>query len=355
MRPAPGYFIRPARTADLDGLLAMSRLAGPGFTSLQPDPDFLMAMIAKSEASFARPVSGTSHSFLLVMETDREGEMVGCASVKTGVGSDAFMCADFEALGEGSTIRTLKLRRTLQGCTEVGSLFLHPDHRASGAGRFLARARYMLMATRPDLFAEPIVAQLRGWCDQAGRSPFYDAVWLERLGQTYTQTDIRLAREGAGFLIERFDGLEVHLADLYADAARTIGEPHDAARGALRLLCQEGFEISRLIDLSDGGPITKARLDKLSCIQQAHPVELARARDEDEAPVGLVSSQNFDTFTAFTGPIGLKDGQAFLPQTALSKFREHAGTQVLASPSRPLHATPTTDQEQCHSKKSATA
>ncbi len=34
------------------------------------------------------------------------------------------------------------------GCTEVGSLFVRPEHRAAGIGRALAQCRYMLMATR---------------------------------------------------------------------------------------------------------------------------------------------------------------------------------------------------------------
>ncbi|MCI4646361.1 MAG: arginine N-succinyltransferase [Hyphomonadaceae bacterium] len=335
MSGAPGYFIRPARTADLGGLLALSQLAGPGFTSLQPDPDFLVAMITKSEASFAHPFAGKSQSFLLIMEAAEGGEVVGCASVKTGVGGDEFMCADFEVGGEGGAVRTLTLRRTLQGCIEVGSLFLHPDHRASGAGRFLARARYMLMATRSGLFAGPIVAQLRGWCDQAGRSPFYDAVWLERLGKTYTQTDIRLAREGAGFLIDQFEGMEVRFSELHADAARTIGEPHDTARGALRLLCQEGFHISELVDLSDGGPITMANLDDLTSLHMACPVDLIGGDLPASASPGLVSSRVFDGFYAYVGPTSFEGDEVTLPVSVRDRLKAHDTNGFLASPQRP--------------------
>ena len=93
------YRIRAVREADLDGFFALSELTGTGFTSLQPDREFLARMIAKSVQSFQTPDPDKSQSFLLVMEEAQSGELVGCASVKTGVGGENFKCADFELIG----------------------------------------------------------------------------------------------------------------------------------------------------------------------------------------------------------------------------------------------------------------
>jgi len=44
--------VRPARPADLDYLLELAILSGPGFTSLPEDPDVLSDRLELSRASF---------------------------------------------------------------------------------------------------------------------------------------------------------------------------------------------------------------------------------------------------------------------------------------------------------------
>ncbi|KDA01420.1 arginine N-succinyltransferase [Hyphomonas oceanitis] len=334
-----GYIIRPVNAGDLAGLFALCLQAGPGFTSLQADETYLRALITCSEASFGAPDSGAKGTHFLVMEYCQTGDVVGCASVKTGVGSDAFMCADFEMSGPSHRPNALTLRRTLQGFTEVGSLFLHPAHRASGAGRYLARARYMLMATRPDLFDQPIVSQLRGWCDEAECSPFYDAIWSPRLGQTYAQTDARLARDGAGFVLSEFEGLNVPLDTLEEAARHAIGRPHDTAAGALCLLAQEGFRASSLIDMSDGGPIVLSTLGELNSAHTARQVVLMDGRPEPSAQMMLLASSSLQDFRAYVGCVSI-DAQDLVicHASALNQLRASEETHFLIS--APPPATP---------------
>src|SRR5690606_24937768 len=147
-------------------------------------------------------------------------------SIKTCVGTDDFMCADFATRGSPSALSgDLVLERTLEGFTEVGSLYLRADHRVSGAGRFLARARYILMSNQEQLLRRPIVDQLRGHSDEAGYSAYYDKIWSKRLRLTYQQSDARLAREGAAFIHEAFEGLKMKRRSLSLAAADAIGRP----------------------------------------------------------------------------------------------------------------------------------
>lgn len=329
---SPGYIIRPVNAGDLKGLFALCLQAGPGFTSLQAEKTYLRALIACSEASFGARDGGAKGTYFLVMEHCQTGDVVGCASVKTGVGSDTFMCADFEMNGPSQRPDALTLRRTLQGFTEVGSLFLHPAHRASGAGRYLARARYMLMATRPDLFDKPIVSQLRGWCDEAECSPFYDAIWSPRLGQTYEESDARLARDGAGFILAEFDGLNVPLAALDKKALHAIGRPHDTAAGALRLLAQEGFHPSPLIDMSDGGPIVVSTLAQLHSARTARPVFLMDGAPEPSPHMTLIASSSLQDFRAYVGCVSIDaQDRVICPGSALSQLRASEETRFLIS------------------------
>ncbi|PKP82694.1 MAG: hypothetical protein CVT79_04445 [Alphaproteobacteria bacterium HGW-Alphaproteobacteria-18] len=314
MTKVKGYAIRPVRAADLQEVFSLSMFAGAGLTSLQPDIQFLGALIAKSEASFAGPIQTNSQTFLLVMESFDTGEIVGCASIKTCVGTDDFMCADF-AIEGGNLERpdNLILKRTLEGFTEVGSLFLRADHRASGAGRFLARARYILMANQRHLFDQPIVAQLRGWSEDDGRAPFYDEVWSDRLRMTYQQSDARLAREGARFILDVFEGIEIDPRALSVPAASAIARPHPTAAGALKLLEEEGFRQADLIDLADGGPIMVGQIGTLSSLQTARPVSLKISDPTPADRSGMLSNSSFSGFRACVGAFQEAEGSVACP------------------------------------------
>lgn len=334
MMKCPGYAIRPVRAADLDGVFDLSLLAGTGLTSLQPDVMFLEELIAKSEASFRWPEQGKSQCFVLVMETFDTNEIVGCASIKTCVGTDDFMCADFATTGSPSApSRDLVLERTLEGFTEVGSLYLRADHRASGAGRFLARARYILMSNQKQLFSQPIVAQLRGHSDEAGNSAFYDEIWSNRLRMTYQQSDARLAREGAAFILDAYEGLGIDPRSLSIASAEAIGRPHPTAAGALKLLEEEGFRRANLIDLADGGPIMVGQLASLICLQAARPVSLSKRNSTPSGGPGMLSNCAFSGFRACVG--AFQEADASITCSAfVEDFLESPGQPILFSQER---------------------
>ncbi len=309
-----GYLIRPIALDDSNGMFELSRLAGAGFTSLQPDRAFIQELIEKSIASFQHPQPDSSQTFMLVLVHLGTEDLVGCASVKTGIGHNQFMCADFELRNaQGETVLAderydiLRLKRTLQGMTEVGSLFLHPDHRSSGVGRFLARSRYLLMASNPQVFGHSVVAQLRGYSDQYDRAPFFDAVWAPRLGLTYEESDVLLARDGAAFLLQQFDDLQLDLKDLPRAASDAIGVPHPTAAGALKLLQQEGFRLSSLVDLADGGPIVMAEPDEIASINDLASISLTEGRSASYGTIAMLARLSFRTFRAFVGGMRLRD------------------------------------------------
>lgn len=334
MMKGSGYAIRPVRAADLEGVFDLSLLAGTGLTSLQPDVIFLEELIAKSEASFRRPEQAKSQCFMMVMETFDTGEIVGCASVKTCVGRDDFMCADFAITGSSSVqTENLVLERTLEGFTEVGSLYLRADHRASGAGRFLARARYILMSNQKQLFRKPIVAQMRGKSNTAGDSAFYDEIWSNRLRMTYQQSDARLARDGAEFILDAYEGIEIDLRLLSITAAEAIGRPHPTAAGALKLLEEEGFQRAKLVDLADGGPIMIGQLDTLFCLQAARPVSLARRNFAPSGGTGMLSNCAFSGFRAYVGAFQEAEASIACP-AFVEDFLESPGQHILFSQER---------------------
>lgn len=305
-----GYLIRPISMSDLDNFYALSELTGVGFTSLQADKEFLEKLITKSLKSFAAPKANATQTFVLVMEAIESGDIIGCTSIKTSIGSEGFKCADFEMLNadrvpvlDPQFAKTLVLKRTFTGYAEVGSLFLDPAYRAFGLGRFLARSRYMFMGTRPDIFSQPVVAQLRGCCDETNASPFYSSVWKDRLGKDYEETDLELANAGAGFCLDQFFNLELTISSLGDAAVSAIGTPHKTASGALRLLLQEGFSLSSYVDLSDGGPITLAYLSDLVCTHASPAITRNSEFNAYSDETVLITTQHLESFRGYVGKL----------------------------------------------------
>ena len=78
--------VRPAGPADLDHLLELAILSGPGFTSLPEDPDVLSDRLELSQASFQGDVPWQEAWYTLMLEDGDTGDIDGVGSVKATVG-----------------------------------------------------------------------------------------------------------------------------------------------------------------------------------------------------------------------------------------------------------------------------
>ena len=254
--------IRPVTLADLDALYALTCMASGGLSSLQSDRDFLAGYIEASLQSFAGTRASAAGCKYLLMAQNSAGTLIGCAAVKTRIGSATAPFINFDISTDG---KFLTASDRFAGATEVGSLFLHPDHRRSGIGRYLAKARYLLIAARPEQFSQTVIAELRGVSEDT-HAPFYDAVFKARLGHSFLEADHHYATTGAAALALVPSDDPVAISDLPALARRAIGRPHPSGLGALKLLHSEGFADTRTVDLFDSGPIVAAYRDKISTV-----------------------------------------------------------------------------------------
>jgi arginine N-succinyltransferase len=156
-----GYVVRAAGPSDLEGFKQLREIAGAGFTSLMLDDKALAQKLALSQQSFAADVSAPgSERYFLALEHLESGAVVGCAGVKATIGKlPPFF--NFRIITEAQFSGVVERRFDMDiligvndftGCSEVGSLFVRPEHRAGGIGRTLAQSRYLLMATSPHRF-----------------------------------------------------------------------------------------------------------------------------------------------------------------------------------------------------------
>ena len=78
--------VRPSGPADLDHLLELAILSGPGFTSLPEDPDQLSERLELSRDSFSGKLAPETCWYTLMLEESETGDVDGVGSVKAAVG-----------------------------------------------------------------------------------------------------------------------------------------------------------------------------------------------------------------------------------------------------------------------------
>ena len=272
------FRVRPATGEDFKAIYQMAKLTGGGFTNLPADRSTLVGKLDRSDKSFTRKKDEQGGDlYVFVLEDPKAGKIRGTCQVFGQVGVvQPFYSYHISTLTQtsvelGKTFRNQRLSLTtdLEGSSEVGGLFLHPEMRASGLGALLARSRYLFMKLHRARFGDRTLAELRGVMDEAGHAPFWDALAGKFFGMSFPEADEFNAVHGTRFIADLMPRSPIYLALLTDEAKTVIGQPHPSGRAALRMLEQEGFHFDRYIDIFDGGPTVTARTDDIRTIREA--------------------------------------------------------------------------------------
>ena len=272
------FRLRAARTSDLEHLYEMAKLTGGGFTNLPADRNALSSKLERATDAFANTGEEVvDEQFVLILENLQTKKVAGTCQLMTKVGQQwPFYSYRLNTLSQHSqeldrTVRTemLNLVTDLEGCSEVGGLFLHPNERAGGLGLLLARSRYLFIAMHRARFADKVIAELRGIIDERGDSPFWDNVAGRFFGMTFNEADYFNAINGNQFIADLMPKHPVYVAMLDAEARKVIGVPHLSGRAAMRMLENEGFRYDGYVDIFDGGPTMVAHTDDVTSVKNS--------------------------------------------------------------------------------------
>lgn len=270
--------IRAAQTDDVQHLYEMAKRTGGGFTNLPPDRKALSIKLERAAAAFARTEDVIDDDlFVFVMENTATGEVRGTCQIFSRVGQKwpfysyrlGMLTQHSVELDKTFRAEMLTLSTDLEGCTEVGGLFLHPGERSGGLGMLIARSRYLFIRNHRDRFGDKTLAELRGVIDEAGGSPFWDGVAGRFFGMNFQQADQFNAVHGNQFIADLMPKHPVYTAMLPESARAVIGLPHPSGRAAMRMLENEGFHWENYIDIFDGGPTMTVRTDQIRSIKEA--------------------------------------------------------------------------------------
>jgi arginine N-succinyltransferase len=272
------YRVRPAIGEDFRAIYQMAKLTGGGFTNLPADRSTLIAKLDRSEKSFSRAEDGQSGDlYMFVLEDPKAGAIRGTCQVFGQVGiTQPFYSYHLSTITQsspelGKTFRNqmLTLTTDLEGSSEVGGLFLHPELRAGGWGSLLARSRYLFMKLHRGRFGDVTLAELRGVMDEAGNAPFWDALAGKFFGMSFPEADEFNAVHGTKFIADLMPRTPIYVALLTDGAKGVMGQPHPSGRAALRMLEEEGFYFDRYVDIFDGGPTVTCDTDEIRTIRES--------------------------------------------------------------------------------------
>ncbi|MEZ5961523.1 MAG: arginine N-succinyltransferase [Hyphomonadaceae bacterium] len=335
---APSYVMRAAGPADLEGFKQLREIAGAGFTSLMLDDKAMAAKLALSEQSFASAAAEAgAERYFIALEHIATGALAGCCGVKSTIGETPpfFNFRMFnEAQSSNAVNRRFDMRvligvNDFTGCSEVGSLFVRPEHRAAGVGRALAQNRYMLMAAQPQRFRQQVVSELRGVVLADGMSPFWEAVGRHFFRMDFAEADKLSATTDNQFILDLMPQHPIYV-DLLDEAARdVIGKCHNDGEGARKLLEWEGFSFSNVVDIFDGGPLMSVQRDQIRTLRESKRLRLEPSSQLAGAKRGLIAVPSIQKYRCVAAHVAIANGTAQVDPAVLAALKLDAGAEVL--------------------------
>ncbi len=328
--------VRPAGPADLDHLLELAILSGPGFTSLPEDPDVLSERLELSQQSFGGEIPWEEAWYTLMLEDGDTGDIDGVGSVKATVGLKrpffSFRLVNNIVQSPSLDVRlnhqTLVLVNECAGWTEVGSLFLKADRRRGGAGRLLAQSRYMLIGAQPDLFADTVLAELRGVFTPDGACPFWDHVAHKFFPMEFDDADRMTGSTDKQFILDLAPRHPIYVELLPEPARAVIGKVHPQGVPAMALLESEGFRPNGLVDIFDAGPTVTCGRDNIRTVRDARVLTVEIGSDIQAELPALISTDSVANFRAVRAKADIHDDKVMISPEAARALRVKAGDVI---------------------------
>lgn len=328
--------IRAIQAHDLDALIEMARQVGSGMTTLKPDREMLGARVECAVASFAEAIPPEQRDFMFVMEDSEAGRIVGVCAIKGAVGlTEPFynyrigtLVHSSRELGVFTRMETLYLSNDLTGSTELCSLFLSPDYRSGYNGKWLSKSRFLFIAQFQHMFTEKIIAEMRGYQEDDGTSPFYEGLGRHFFKMDFNHVDGLTALGKKSFIAELMPRQPLYVAYLPQDAQDVIGQVHRSTLPARKLLEAEGMHYEGYIDIFDAGPVLQGRVAELRAVRDSVLATAEEGRVDDDTHYMLVSNTNLRDFRMVLARGVPGEARVVLSAQELSLLHCQAGDQV---------------------------
>lgn len=344
------YIIRPMEMSDFDALVRFAFRGEEGMSSLPKNEDQLREKLESSQRAFGATVERPVHElYYFALEDTATGEVGGMCAISTKKGIEAPLYVfqvenvhkqPLKGVPQISDVHTLKAVSFTDTPTELCTLFLEKKHRHAGIGRLLSLSRFLFITAFPQRFDTEVFAEMRGYLDDQGVSPFYEGV-LHHFINLDRASLIREMEKGFGFIPHILPDHHIYTELLPEQVKICIGKVHPNTEPALKMLKGEGFEEIDKIDLIDGGIWISAPLTNIRAVRESHTMTVGDI--VDALPSGeeqLISNERI-AFRACLGKIGLHSGRTVtLEERTANALNALRGDTIRYVPLRPSKENP---------------
>lgn len=335
--------LRPISPDDLPGLVALARSIDGGLTTLPADEAFLQDRIDEAVRAFSPSIKKPAGEFyLFVLEDVSTRAILGTSGILSRVGGfDPFYSYEIRTerlvhapLKIEKEMSVLHLKKTHRGPSEICSLFLRADARRGGLGRLLSLGRFLFMAAFPKRFDTTVIAELRGYIDQQGKSPFWEAVGRHFFDYDFYTADFLSGTGNKEFIADLMPQHPIYLSLLPAAVQAVIGKVHHDTQPALSLLEAEGFSATTEVDIFDAGPQVRAETKQVRTVRAARAATLVETTPESPPPRAshLLSNGRLDFRATLGSPRMLEADTLSLPVDLADALDVKVGDKVFFSP-----------------------
>ncbi len=294
--------VRMARYDDLDGLVALAKTSGGGLTTLPDDADLIAAKLEQVAATLQQNDHQKGLFWFVLEDTDQQN-IVGVCGIDCAIGLDqpyytyrvGTIVHASKELDVYHEFPTLFLTNDHTGCSELCSLYLHPDYRHSKIGALLSKSRFLFIAQNKTLFAEKLIAEMRGYLDDEGISPFWEGLGRHFFDMDFSQADYLSAMTDKQFIAELMPRYPFYTNFLPQSAREVIGQVHKQTLPARKLLEYEGFRYEGYVDIFDAGPTLECYVDRVRAVRDSRLVRKFEMETQKAFPV-LVSNTQVSDF-----------------------------------------------------------
>jgi arginine N-succinyltransferase len=348
---APDFVFRPVGEHDLAGLRHLADVIQDGLTTLPPEDSALEERIHQSHRAFDHRIkkAGGDH-YLFGLEEIGSGTVVGTSGIIARVGGfDPFYTYEVrrerlihQSLAIDHEMDVLHLKLDHKGPSEVCTLSLRPEFRRAGRGLLLSLSRFLFMACFPQRFDERVIAELRGFTNEAGLSPFWEAIGRHFFALSFAHADFLSGIGQKDFIRDLMPKYPIYTATLPDEARAIIGRVHRDAEPALKILLSQGFERTNEVDIFDAGPLVAASRTSIRAVQESQFGEIAAVQEPRDSSPYLVAHAALN-FRACLAPLQIADEKTVIISERTAEVLQVAvGDRLvfLALPTGPAFAKP---------------
>jgi arginine N-succinyltransferase len=180
-------------------------------------------------------------------------------------------------------------------------------------------------------FSDTVIAEMRGWQDGQGNSPFWEHLGKKFFGIGFQNADYMNAVDGTQFISDLMPRYPIYVDLLPEPARAVIGKPHDDSARALALLDREGFHFADYVDIFDGGPTVQCRTDDIASVRQTAKVTVDDIVDDSAiagAKLHVISNDDISRYRIIRQPASVDDGRAILGASAAAELGCDVGATI---------------------------